>query len=76
MAPSSAKSCSAGWKPRARPGLAPLAVLPGRQGWGIGSALVRAALARAKEVGWAAAFVLGDPAYYGRFGFAADAARG
>ena len=33
-------------------------------------------MARAREGGWAAAFVLGDPAYYGRFGFRADAARG
>ena len=57
-------------------GLAPLAVLPDRQRRGVGSALVRAALARAREGGWAAAFVLGDPAYYGRFGFSAEAARG
>jgi putative acetyltransferase len=56
--------------------LAPLAVLPDRQRRGVGSALVRAALARAREGGWAAAFVLGDPAYYGRFGFSAEAARG
>ena len=56
--------------------LAPLAVLPDRQRCGVGSALVRAALARAREGGWAAAFVLGDPAYYGRFGFSAEAARG
>ena len=56
--------------------LAPLAVLPDRQRQGVGSALVRAALTRAREGGWAAAFVLGDPAYYGRFGFRADAARG
>ncbi len=56
--------------------LAPLAVLPERQRRGVGSALVRAALARAREGGWAAAFVVGDPAYYGRFGFDADSARG
>ena len=37
---------------------------------------MRAALDRAREGGWAAVFVLGDPAYYGRFGFSADAARG
>jgi putative acetyltransferase len=51
-------------------------VLPDRQRQGVGSALVRAALTRAREGGWAAAFVLGHPAYYGRFGFRADAARG
>ena len=46
--------------------LAPVAVTPGAQGRGIGAALVREALARA---GGAAVVVLGDPAYYGRFGF-------
>jgi putative acetyltransferase len=56
--------------------LAPLAVLPDRQRRGVGSALVRAALARARAGGWAAAFVLGNPAFYGRFGFEAEAARG
>lgn len=56
--------------------LAPLAVAPGRQGAGLGAALVRAALARAEAEGWRGVFVLGDPAYYGRFGFTADAAAG
>jgi putative acetyltransferase len=37
---------------------------------------VRAALARARAGGWAAVFVLGDPAFYDRFGFEAEAARG
>lgn len=46
--------------------LAPLAVTPKAQGMGIGAALVRAALARAKD---APVVVLGDPAYYMRFGF-------
>jgi putative acetyltransferase len=56
--------------------LAPLAVLPDRQRRGVGSALVRAALAHARHEGWAAIFVLGDPAYYARFGFDAEPARG
>jgi putative acetyltransferase len=56
--------------------LAPLAVLPDQQRRGVGSALVRAALERARAGGWAAVFVLGDPAFYGRFGFEAEAARG
>lgn len=56
--------------------LAPLAVAPGRQGAGLGAALVRAALARAEAEGWRGVFVLGEPAYYGRFGFTADAAAG
>jgi putative acetyltransferase len=55
-------------------GLAPVSVMPDRQGCGIGSALIRAGLARAREERWQAVFVLGDPAYYGRFGFTAAAA--
>lgn len=54
--------------------LAPLAVAPERQRQGIGAALVTAALAAAAE--WRAVFVLGDPAYYGRFGFDAALAAG
>ncbi len=55
--------------------LAPLAVLPERQGQGIGTALVRAGLAAWRDRDVAAAVVLGDPAYYPRFGFSAAAAR-
>lgn len=50
-------------------GLAPVAVAPAHQGRGIGSALVRAGLERCREVGWRAVFLIGAPAYYGRFGF-------
>ena len=50
-------------------GLAPLAVLPEHQKHGIGSALVRAGLARCRAAGHAFVVVLGSPAYYGRFGF-------
>ncbi|WP_199259339.1 GNAT family N-acetyltransferase [Paracoccus binzhouensis] len=46
--------------------LAPLAVHPAVQSRGIGAALVRAALAAFDDH---AIVVLGDPAYYGRFGF-------
>ena len=56
--------------------LAPVSVAPARQRRGIGSALIRTAIDRASESGWAAIFVLGDPAYYGRFGFDAAAAAG
>ncbi len=37
---------------------------------------MREGLTRAAAAGWQAVFVLGDPAYYGRFGFSVDAARG
>jgi putative acetyltransferase len=56
--------------------LAPVSVIPARQRLGIGSALIRKALSRAREDGWAAIFVLGDPAYYERFGFDREAAAG
>jgi putative acetyltransferase len=56
-------------------GLAPLGVEPALQGRGIGGALVRAALAGAREL-WPAVFLLGSPAYYGRFGFELAAPRG
>lgn len=49
--------------------LAPLAVRPEDQGRGIGSALVRAGLDGARSTGTSAVIVLGDPGYYGRFGF-------
>ncbi|MBT3991756.1 MAG: N-acetyltransferase [Rhodospirillaceae bacterium] len=49
--------------------LGPLAVDPARQGQGIGSAIVRLGLERLVNVGVSDVFVLGDPAYYVRFGF-------
>ena len=52
--------------------LGPLAVLPGRQGRGLGSALVRAGLDMLRDRGTDHVFVLGDPAYYARFGFAPE----
>jgi putative acetyltransferase len=50
-------------------GLAPMAVLPGQQRRGIGSALVRAGLERCRQIGSHAVVVLGHAAYYPRFGF-------
>jgi len=55
-------------------GLAPVAVAPSRQDQGIGATLVREGLARAKRDGWQAVFVVGEPDYYGRFGFSPAAA--
>jgi putative acetyltransferase len=50
-------------------GLAPLAVLPTVAGRGIGAALVRAGLAACAQRAAGLIVVLGDPAYYARFGF-------
>ena len=52
-------------------GLGPISVRPDRQGKGIGSALMWAALQQLRQQGAAGCVVLGDPAYYGRFGFKA-----
>lgn len=54
--------------------LAPVSVAPDRQNGGIGSALIRDGIRRAQENRWGAVFVLGEAAYYGRFGFRTDAA--
>jgi len=56
--------------------LGPVGVLPEQQGRGIGSALVRAGLAACPALGWQVCFVLGNPSYYGRFGFELAAPRG
>lgn len=57
-------------------GLAPVAVDPAHQHRGTGSRLIREGLRRCREQGWRAVFVVGDPAYYGRFGFALAGPRG
>lgn len=49
--------------------LAPLAVVPDAQHQGIGTTLVEAAIALARESGEIAMLVFGDPKYYSRFGF-------
>ena len=66
ISPVAISSGEAGWY-----GLGPISVWPERQGRGIGSALVRAALAELQHRGGAGCVLLGSPAYYGRFGFAA-----
>lgn len=48
--------------------IGPVAVLPLRHGQGIGSALMTEAIRRLRSSGKGAALV-GDPGYYGRFGF-------
>lgn len=54
--------------------LAPVAVATDYRRRGIAGALCAEALRRAEEEGWKAVFVLGDPAYYARFGFSAEPA--
>lgn len=56
--------------------LAPLAVDKGYRSQGVGEALVQAGLAHLKASGAMLCFVLGEPEYYGRFGFSADLAKG
>lgn len=51
--------------------LGPLAVEPEHKSSGIGSALMRHAIAEAKRLAHAAILLVGDEAYYGRFGFSA-----
>lgn len=53
-------------------GLGPLAVLPGSQDMGAGSALVRSGLAALRASGAAGCVVFGEPGYYERFGFQSD----
>ena len=51
-------------------GLGPLAVAPAHQQHGVGFALVQAALQELRGSGSRGCVVLGNPRYYGRFGFA------
>jgi putative acetyltransferase len=57
-------------------GIAPLSVVPRRQRQGVGTALMTELLARIERGGWPLALLLGNPAYYGRFGFEASATYG
>jgi predicted N-acetyltransferase YhbS len=52
--------------------LGPVAVACENRGQGIGAALVRKAIEAARRLGHKAVILVGDPPYYGRFGFAAD----
>jgi putative acetyltransferase len=55
--------------PTVAAGVAPVCVAAARQGRGVGSALMAALFAAADEQGWPLLLLLGDPAYYVRFGF-------
>jgi putative acetyltransferase len=50
-------------------GVAPLSVVTARQSAGVGTALMAALIAEAERRGWPLLLLLGEPAYYGRFGF-------
>lgn len=50
-------------------GLGPLSVVPVYQGHGIGGALVKAALGALRRMDAAGCVLVGDPAFYARFGF-------
>lgn len=52
-------------------GLGPISVTPARQGQGVGTALMKQALAELRALGAAGCVVLGNPKYYSRFGFQA-----
>ncbi len=53
-------------------GVGPLSVRPDRQRSGVGTALMRAGLARLGDAGAKGCVLVGDPAYYRRFGFRAS----
>ncbi|MFC4564781.1 GNAT family N-acetyltransferase [Nocardiopsis mangrovi] len=50
-------------------GLGPVSVDPGHQGAGVGSALMHAVLGAADALGEPLVALLGEPAFYARFGF-------
>jgi putative acetyltransferase len=54
-------------------GLGPVSVMPQHQRRGVGALLMRAALRTLRAQGAAGCVLLGEPEYYGRFGFQADA---
>ena len=57
-------------------GLGPVAVAPAHQREGAGGLLIRVGLARCREMGITAVFLLGHPDYYPRFGFVPSVAFG
>jgi putative acetyltransferase len=53
-------------------GLGPISMMPEHQRGGVGSRLMREALRILRERGAAGCVLLGEPAFYSRFGFEAD----
>lgn len=64
LSPVTVSDGATGWH-----GLGPISVAPDRQGQGIGRLLMDAALAGLRDAGAQGCVLLGDPAFYGRFGF-------
>jgi putative acetyltransferase len=67
VSPVSISDGATGWY-----GLVPISVAPEYQRRGIGSRLMREALRVLREQGAAGCVLLGEPAYYSRFGFQVD----
>ncbi|KAA9393694.1 TIGR03086 family protein [Kocuria coralli] len=68
FSPVTAGNAARGWY-----GLGPVAVDPGRQGEGVGRALIEAGLAALKKFGASGCALVGDPGFYTRFGFSGGA---
>lgn len=66
ISPVTLSSDTTGWF-----GLGPVSVLPEFQRCGVGSKLVKSSLSSLEAMGASGCVVLGDPGYYGRFGFKA-----
>ena len=67
FSPVSVSDASGNWY-----GLGPISVEPERQKSGIGSALIKAGFERLRQLGAEGCVLVGDPAYYSRFGFSND----
>lgn len=61
--------CGTGQQEKAGALLGPLGVMPARQRQGLGNLIVHTGLDLLEKAGVKQVFVLGDPAYYQRFGF-------
>ena len=66
LSPVNVQDGSQGWF-----GLGPISVLPEQQGRGVGTALMQAAIEALRAQGARGCVLLGEPGYYGRFGFRA-----
>jgi len=68
LSPVSISDGATGWF-----GLGPISVTPSRQRQGTGSRLMNEVLQRLKEMGASGCVLVGDPAFYSRFGFKPEA---